>query len=267
MSQEQANLAQFIVLTATLAVVIAYTIVTYYMQKATRDAAEASRQTVSAMRESQEWMTRPYVVPYADVLPNSRVDFVLENASATAAVDVKLSVAPLAPEEFAPDPRREHLRHLLATGVKYMPPHAQMRWVWTTGPEAAQWARQVLPVQVSYRAANQDAEFAETYDLGMADLLRMALRGRAPLQEIALSLAEIEKDVRRMAAGSRAAEGPGWEAPVDWVRPSRPAPFAARGGGAFDGVELLPPDKTSPRDLPPGEQRDQADAEPPDAST
>ena len=160
---------------ATLIALVAYVVYTAKMAK--------------TMRAAHEAQTRPYVVAYADVLPNNRVDLVVANVGQGLATDVVFSMTPT-PVAL----RDELMESFLARGLKYAPPGWETRCVWTTGPQIEDLPS-TYEMTMRYSDGRIGTRFEETHTIVLEELGPIALEGRKPIHEIVLELAALRKEV------------------------------------------------------------------------
>ncbi|MBM3476373.1 MAG: hypothetical protein FJX75_24130 [Armatimonadetes bacterium] len=146
----------------------------------------------STMKATYEAQTRPYVMVYADVLPDCRVDLVIANVGRGPAKDVTVSMTP--------DPlglRHDLLKAFLTRGLAWAPPGWETRCVWTTGPNIKDLPDKTFRARVRYLDPTTRREFSEENTIVLEELEPIALRGRKPLHEIAGELSHLRDQLNQ----------------------------------------------------------------------
>ncbi len=114
-----------IIQTATLIVVIIYTVYTARMTSAARASADAANNTIKEMKEARDQENAPYIVVYFDIPQNKHVIYlVIKNVGKSIATDVKLAFTPsLSSSVF----KAINDTPLIKSGIGSLPPNYELR--------------------------------------------------------------------------------------------------------------------------------------------
>ncbi len=151
-----------VALVLTLLVVGWYAFETRKMAAATRDAAEASRESTEEMRLTRDAEVRPYVVVYPDFRESS-FDLVVANLGKTPAYGLTVSITP---ELHGDDPGAadEGYAHMISNGVPYLPPGLELRFAFAYGVGSGDRLRTPYRVEIGYGGPGKTPR-TDQYDL------------------------------------------------------------------------------------------------------
>jgi hypothetical protein len=155
----------------------------------------AARQVLEAVR-LREAQTRPFVVVDFDV-EGILLNLTIENTGSLAAREVRLVFEP--PMQSAhDDPWPPEESTLISRGIPTIPPGKRFSFFLDSIPYRIE---QELPMtytaRVSYRADGRKRPFEDAYTLDLSFLLGLGEIHRNSLHDVAQTLEEIQKDVRR----------------------------------------------------------------------
>jgi hypothetical protein len=160
-----------VALVLTLAVVLWYTVETRKMAVATRDAAEASRDSIRELALTRDAATRPHVVVYPEHggSEGNRMEIAIRNVGASAAYNVSVTIEPPLPTDPV---MAQGLEHVLSEGIPYLPPGAHMRFLFsnTRGIPREDLKRR-RRIGIKYEGP-REVPRSEEYDVGLFENLR-----------------------------------------------------------------------------------------------